>query len=915
MSSSKPSSRTNTSGRNWRALVQQRAAAAGVELPAATIDELALHVDDLYAAARADGLDDDAAVARAVAALDESRFTVLQRHATRATPPATTSFNVAGAIRLAIRQFRQHPTFALVVVLVLGLGTGAATTVFTAVDAVVLRPLPFAAPDRLVTLWDTNAEKGLAHDPISPVNFMDYRALPVFSDAAAWWRPGVNLIDPGLDPVRVNTIEVGGNLFDVLGVRPQVGVGFPVNGPMFVQNELMVVISDRLWRTRYSADPSIIGKQLSLNDTPYTVAGVMPPKFHYPGDIDVWQRLRWDLTRHSRSAHFMEAVGRLKDGTTFDEAQSAVATLGLRLQTDFPNTNKGWSSRLVPLLDEQLGYYRPALIVMFGAVGLLLVIGLLNVASLLLTRALSRDREIAVRIAMGAAPRQLVVQLLAESLVLSIGGALVGVLAAAVTLPLLLNLTPIDIPRLDEASIDARALGLAAAVVIVSTLFFGLVPALLLLKRQISTDLKSGERGSSRGARRIYSVLVAGEVALACALLISSALLVRTVGSMMQTPTGVDADDVVTTTVQLAGSEYPWPVAAETHSRIVEAIRQQPGVQAVGAGNFLPLEVGWRNPIGLVGEPPPARPEDAPQAQMHSVSEGYFEALGAQLAAGRAFTAFDGATSTPVVIVNEAFAQRFFPAGPAVGRFIASSATGIGPLGLNLLRARPTPPPGAPPLPHLPPTNYEIVGVVKDVRNVPLGQAIEPAIYFSTRQFPFRELFIAVHGSDRAAAVSAVRNALRQVAPKVPMAPTQTWGERFSKRTAEPRLLMTILTFFGALAALLSALGVYGLFSWSVALRTRELAIRLTLGAKPASVGGLVVRQSAILIFVGLVVGLGLVRLAESSLARVLFGLSPSDPTSTVAASAVLVVAALVACIPPALRAMKVDPVVGLRAD
>ena len=230
--------------------------------------------------------------------------------------------------------------------LVLGLGTGAATTVFTAVDAVVLRPLPFAAPDRLVTLWDTNAEKGLAHDPISPVNFMDYRALPVFSDAAAWWRPGVNLIDPGLDPVRVNTIEVGGNLFDVLGVRPQVGAGFPVNGPMFVQNELMVVISDRLWRTRYSADPSIIGRQLSLNDTPYTVVGVMPPKFHYPGDIDVWQRLRWDLTRHSRAAHFMEAVARLKDGTTFDEAQSAVATLGLRLQTDFPTPTRagrrGW---------------------------------------------------------------------------------------------------------------------------------------------------------------------------------------------------------------------------------------------------------------------------------------------------------------------------------------------------------------------------------------------------------------------------------------------------------------------------------------------------------------------------------------------------------------------------------------------
>lgn len=365
------------------------------------------------------------------------QFCMTFRHTRTADLPAGVTLDVAGALRVALRQFRQHPAFALVVVLVLGLGTGAATTVFTAVDAVVLRPLPFAAPDRLVTIWDTNTEQGLAHDPISPVNFMDYRALPVFSDAAAWWRPGVNLIDPGINPVRVNTIEVSGNVFDVLGVRPQIGAGFPDKGPLHVANELIVVFSDRLWRTRYNADPNVVGRQLSLNGTPYIVVGVMPARFHYPDDIDIWQRLRWDMTQHSRSAHFMEAVARLSDGTTFDEAQRAVETLALRMQSDFPQTNKGWASRLIPLLDEQLGYYRPALMVMFGAVGLLLVIGCLNVASLLLTRALSRDREIAVRIAMGATPRQLVTQLLAESLVLSVAGAALGLVAAAAALPLL----------------------------------------------------------------------------------------------------------------------------------------------------------------------------------------------------------------------------------------------------------------------------------------------------------------------------------------------------------------------------------------------------------------------------------------------------------------------------------------------
>lgn len=818
------------------------------------------------------------------------------------------------AIRMAFRQFRQHPTFALVTVLVLGLGTGAATTVFTVIDAVVLRPLPYAGPDKLVTFWDTNTEQGLAHDPISPVNFMDYRSLPVFSDAAAWWRPGVNLVDPGLDPVRVNTIEVGGNIFAVLGVRPQIGAGFPTDGPMFVQNELVAVISDRLWRTRYSGDPSIVGKQLTLNGTPYTVVGVMPPKFHYPDDIDVWQRLRWDLTQHSRAAHFMEAVGRLSEGTTFDQAQSAVETLALRLQGEFPRTNKGWATRLIPLLDEQLGYYRPALMVLFGAVGLLLVIGCLNVASLLLTRALSREREIAVRIAMGAAPRQLVTQLLAESLVLSVVGAVIGIVATIAALPVIQSFTPLDIPRLDEATVDLRALGLGLVVVAVTTLFFGLVPALLLLRSQLTTDLKSGERGSSRGARRIYSVLVAGEVALACALLVSSALLVRTVGRMTETPTGVDADHVVTTTVQLSGTAFnSWRVVGETHAAIIEQIRQQPGVQAVGGSNFLPLEVGWRGGFGIDGEPPPARPEDAPQVQYHSVSEGYFDALGAQMAAGRGFEAFDIPTSAPVVIVNETFAKRFL-SGSAVGRVITSSTTGIGPLGLNLIRARPAPPPGQQ-LPHLPPTRYEIIGVVRDVRNVPLGQTVEPALYFSTRQFPFRELFLAVRAADTATALAAVRTGLKNAAPNVPMATVQTWGERFSKRTAEPRLLMTILIFFGGLAGLLAALGVYGLFSWSVALRTRELAIRLTLGARPASVGGLVVRQSAILCVIGLAIGIVVIRAAEGALSRVLYEVSPGDISSTMTASGVLLVAALIACIPPALRAMRVDPVEGLRAE
>ena len=915
---------------DWHQLIRQHAQHASVDLPDAMVDELALHLEDIHAAALADGASDDEARMRVIRAVEESTLSILRQAAARnprrpygrqaddlARHHASRgSFNVLSAIRMALRQFRHHPSFALVTVLVLGLGTGAATTVFTVVDSVVLRPLPYESPDRLVTLWDTNYERGLAHDPISPVNFMDYRALPVFESAAAWWRPSLNLIDPGVDPMRVNALEISGNIFEVLGVRPQIGAGFPVGGRFFAMNEPVIVISDRLWRTRYSADPSIVGKQLNLNGTPHTVLGVMPPKFHFPDDIDIWQRLGWDLTQHSRGAHFMEAVARLSPGTTLDQAQSASDALALQLQTRFPTTNKAYGTRLIPLLDEQLGYYRPALMVLFGAVGLLLVIGCLNVASLLLTRALSREKEVAVRIAMGASPRQLVTQLLAESVVLSLAGGALGLAAAAGLLPLIVSLTPIDIPRLDEARVNVRGLGLGLGIVGATSIFFGLVPALLLLRQQISTDLKTGERGSSRGARRIYSVLVAGEVALACALLVSSALLVRTVDRMMNTPTGVDADDVLTTTVQLSNNAYrTWRSVSDAHATIIEQIRQQPGVQSAGAGNFLPLEVGWRMPFRLEGEPPPARPEDNPQAQLHSVSEGYFETLGAPLVAGRAFSTFDSPEAAPVVIVNESFARRFLADRPAVGRAVLTGATGMGPLGANLIRLRPAPPVGSPPLPPLPPTRFEIVGVVRDVRNAPLGQAVEPAIYFTTRQFPFRELFLTVRAVDTNAALAAVRTSLKTVAPTVPLGRVQTWGERFGAKTAQSRLLMTILVFFGALAALLAALGVYGLFSWSVALRTRELAIRLTLGAAPASVGKLVVRQSVVLVLVGLAIGLVLIRGAESALSRVLYEVSPTDAGSAAIASALLLAAALIACIPPALRAMRVDPVEGLRAE
>jgi predicted permease len=811
---------------------------------------------------------------------------------------------------MALRQFRLHPAFAAITVLVLGLGTGAATMVYTVVDTVILRPLPYRAPDNLVKFWDTNSEKGLTHDPISPVTFMDYKALPVFSDAAAWWRPDVNLADPGMDPLRVKTIETSANLFSVLGVGTQLGEGFPKDGPFFARTPAIVVISDRLWRTRYGADPNILGKQLSLNDSPHTVVGVMPPGFNFPDDIDVWQRLKWDLNQHSRSAHFMEAVARLSDGTSLEKAHAAVDTLAARLGREFEVSNKGWAFGVVPLLNDQLGYYRPALYVLFGAVGLLFVIGCLNVASLLLTRALSREREIAVRTALGEAPRQIITQLLAESLILSIAGAVAGVVVTLVALPVIIALSPVTVPRLAEAAINGRVLTLALGLVAGMTVVFGLVPSLILVRRSVGSDLKAGERGSSRGTRRLYQGLVVAEVALACALLVSSALLIRTVGRMTEVPLGVDGPGVMLTTVKLQAADSStsaWQTVGTQHAEILDRLREQPGVISAGSSNFLPMEHGWRNPF-MLADAPPGRPEDRPQAQHQSVSEGYFETMGATLVDGRFFTAQDTPTTEPVVVINETMAKRYFTGQSAVGKQILSWSSQIGPLGRNLTwqvlpdghRVQPT---------------IRIIGVVADIQNVALGLPVEPTVYATSRQFPFGSMTIAINARDGATALQAMRTALKSVSPGTPQGTVETWRDHFNSRTAEPRLLMTTLTAFGALAAFLAALGVYGLFSWSVALRQRELAIRLTLGARPVAVFATVIRQSIVLAVIGLVGGWALVQTARGALTTVLFGVTPNDMASTFTAEALLFLAAIVASLPAALRAMRVDPVEGLRAE
>ena len=804
-------------------------------------------------------------------------------------------------VRFGERMLARSPGFTLAAVLALGLGIGASTAVFSVLDGVVLRPLPYADPEQLLMLWDANPGTRLAHEPISPVTFLDDRALSqVFQDAAGWWRPNLNLSDPGQDPVRVNAIEVSANFFSVLGMPPALGAGFP-STPYFVRGEPEVVISDRLWRSRYSSDPNIVGRTVLLNGQPHVVMGVTARGFNFPADVDVYQRLSWDFSQHTRAAHFIEAVARLKPGVTLDQANSELRALGTRLEHEFSATNKGWTIFAVPLVHEVVGFFRPALYALIGAVGLLLLVACINVANLLLARATVREHEVALRAAIGASRGQLVRQLLTESVVLAAAGAALGMVCAAVGIALLLRFAPVEIPRLDQVAVDARALLFAAGVTVSTVILFGMTPAVLLTRTDLQSVLKTGVRGASSGSggSRARRVLVAAEVALAVMLLVAAGLLVRTVERLVHEDPGFSASGVVTASVELPERAYrDWPSVARFYGELGRRLRDAPSVTA-GLANVQALAPGWRIPFVIEGRPRPKAGEEA-NVQHVTIDETYFATLGVPLVRGRWFTERDAADAPGVVLVNETLAKAYWPGEDPVGRHVISLARQIGPLGRTLIAD----------------SRYQVVGIVADVKNASLRNATEPAMFYAQRQFPFRSMNIVIRGAASAEVLTGlVRDAVRQLDPALPLSRVSTLDRLIGDTVERPRLLMTVMGAFALLALMLSALGIYGVLSYSVSQRRQEMSVRMALGAERGAIVWLIVRQGLVLASGGLVLGgaggFALGRL----LSGFLYGVTPTDLPTFAGVLLTVGTAAVFACLLPARRAASSDLLDALRGE
>ena len=793
------------------------------------------------------------------------------------------------AFKYASRALGRQPTFLLVALLTLALGIGATTAIFSVIKAVVLNPLPYDAPEQIAVLWEVNPEGN--QERVSVPTFQDWqREVKSLQSVAAYRQVDFSYSGNG-DPRNVPGVRATPELFTMLRAQALLGRTF-VPEEAVVGADRVVVLSHGFWTRVLGADPRVVGTAIQLDAVPFTVVGVMPPAFGFPTstNVEAWTPLAFDpkdLHGASRRARSLTVVGRISDGASMAQAQNELSVLAARIAAANVDSNQGWGARVVAAHEQLVAQSRPALMVLMGAVGFLLLIVCANMANLQLARSSSRRREIAVRGALGAGRWEVARPILAESVLLAGGGGLLGLVAAFGGLRLLASLPAGELPRMDQIGLDGGVLLFAMAVSMAVALAFGILPALRAagdLRSQMHES--SGSTGSPY-ARKVLSGLVVVEVALALVLLVGAGLMTRSFQKLLAVSPGFDATNLVAARVLLPTTKYNRrPAVARFYEDVVERLRRAPAVTGASAVSAMPLHnVGAASalPFTVEGHPPP--PTEDPLADVRIVAPGYFETMKIALLEGRFLDERDVETRPSTSVINQTMARRYFPDRSPLGQIIQN--------------------------PH---GKSEVVGVVGDVHNEGLESEPKKQVYLPMRQSPSAGMALVARTSgDPGAFAGTIQRVIWEVDPQQPIYELSTVDQILARAVFLPRLSTTLLTLFAFAALLLAALGIYGVLSYSVGERTKEIGLRLALGATAGDAVALVVRHSVTLVAIGGVVGLAASIGLARSLAGVLYGVGPFDVPAFAAAAALLMLAGVLASVLPALRTTRVDPMVALR--
>jgi putative ABC transport system permease protein len=798
-------------------------------------------------------------------------------------------------LRFALRRLTRAPGFTAAAVVCLGLGIGANTAIFSVINAVLLRPLPYQEPERLVGVWEANRLRKHERNVVSPANYLDWISdNRVFSGMAAVADVSASLTGSG-EPEEIPLQLTTSGLFEVLGLRPLMGRTFS-SGEDTPGAPDVVVLSHGLWQRRYAADPAIVGSTIHLDGSPYTVIGVMPSgtvSIGWQPRPDVWIPMRLDPAENYRetSGRYMQAVARLRPGINLQQAQADMSTIAARLAAEHPDFNRHWSVNLVPLAEQTVAQVRRPLMLLGGVVILVLLIACANVANLQLAQATARRREIAVHAALGASAVALGRRLLAESVLVAIAGGMLGVLLAWWCTDALTALAATSIPRIQDVTVDAGALAFTLIVSLIAGIGFGLVPAIHATRGDLHGDLKEGGRGYSGRVGRTRSFLVGAQVAVSLVLMVGAGLLLKSFARVNDVDLGFNPDHVLTAKVTLGGEPYEEEERqVRFFEELIDRVRGLPGVRAVGAINWLPL-AGQRSATRMTieGEPPTA-PGEEPSADVRAIDPGFFAAMQIPVIRGRAIEPGDRAGISRSVVVSQSFVARYLVGRDPIGRRIHME------WGDTLVGT--------------------VVGVVGDIKHTGVDSAAAPTVYWALPQFPYSFMTLVVRTDDEPMRLAnAVVAQVRALDPNQPVADLKPFDEWLGGAVARRRFSLLLLAGFAGLAVTLTAIGLYGTTAYGVVQRTREFGIRLALGADRWDVLWSVLRQALIVVGIGIAVGLGGAMALSRLLSSQLFEVSATDPAVFLLIAVLLLAVGGSAGFLPARRATRVDPMVAIRAE